>query len=68
MQATEQSPRQDSLVLLSRDHPKRSIAMDATEGYSKAWLAQSTTNGQKLLILPECLGMVDVQDAEADSF
>lgn len=56
----EQSPRLDSLVLLSRDHPKRSIAMDATEGYSEAWLTQSTTNGQKLLILPECLGMVDV--------
>lgn len=36
--------------------------MDATKGYSEAWLTQSTTNGQKLLILPECLGMVDVQD------
>lgn len=41
--------------------------MEATEGHSEAWLTEATTNDQRLVILPECLAVVEVQDADADS-
>lgn len=47
-----------------------SSAMEATGGYSEAWLTESTNNDQKVLIFtpaPQCLDVVEVQEVEADS-